>query len=300
MSSILPSRLRAIVATFFCLTAIQASADVWSDFTFSPVDNEFTRFGYSDPSHSSPEKRIYWAAFALQGGFIDSNPEDVYKNGDVYGDIGVADNGNIKLEQGFRLHKGIAGRGGDLYYHTPGQFTNNGAIIDGLVHNDANADSILDKGAAYALYATEYAFSQPSTYPGITNVALKNQNMLVQLTQQRNVLQLQNFTMQGGTFTLQGTAAQSIIINVNSNFLMNGGAQIVLQGGLEWDNVLFNVHGKGNVVSFDQSAYFRGILLAPKRHVRIKGASTIFGNAIGEKIELASLSKIIHPSVASP
>jgi hypothetical protein len=110
--------------------------------------------------------------------------------------------------------------------------------------------------------------------------------MSVILTSTCNVLKLQDFFIQGRTFTLSGTTAQSIIVNVSRDFVMNGAAQVVLAGGLQWDNVLFNVLGTGNVVSFDQD-------------VTIKSASVINGMVVGESIELASLSQIKNPAVVS-
>lgn len=287
--------IAAVVLSIF--GQFSARADVWTDCGFSIPNNEFTAAGYFDAAHN---KTLYWAGFALNGGFVDSNPNDVLKDTDIYGDIGVSGNGNISLQNGFKVHKGFAGRGGNVYYHTGGTFKRSGeTVIEGDVVSDTNADTILNKGFNDALAASDYAFGLAATQ-GISTVSLKNQNMTVSLTATCNVLQLQNFVIQGGTFTLVGTAMQSIVINVSGDFVMNGGAQIVLQGGLQWDNVLLNVHGQGNVVSLDQAAYVRGILLAPKRHVKIKGASTVEGITIGEKIEIASHSRLIHPSVASP
>lgn len=305
------------IATPLFLNCLPAEADVWTDcmfpdsfapgpYYFGPNDNEFKRTGYPG-GVSGP---LYWAGFALNGGFIDSNPASVYKNGDVWGDIGAAGTGNISLEDGFRVHK-VAGRGGNVYYHTGGKYSKTaGATVEGAVVSNGTGDNILERGANFALGASEYAFnlaatpvfvngSMTATMP--TTVNLKNQNMSVSLTNSCNVLKLQDFVIQGGTFTLMGNfTTQSVIINVNRDFVMNGGAKIVLSGGLEWDEVLFNIHGKGNVVSFDQNANLTGIVLAPKRHVRLKGGTIINGLVIGEEIELASLSQIRHPSVVSP
>jgi hypothetical protein len=312
----LKSWLILVSAIPFCLTAFQAKADIWTDcgiqayLTAQGLGNsQFTANGFSDSFHS---KQIYWAGFALNGGFIDSNPTDVAKNGDVWGDIGAAGTGNISLQDGFTLHKNM-GRGGNLYYHTGGKYTKTaGAVVQGDVVSDGNADNVLGQGFNQALAVSDYAFGLAPTpvfvngslTPSMpTTVNLKNQNMSVSVIgtgNNCNVLRLQDFVIQGGTFTLQGTMTQSIIINVNHDFVMNGGANVVLSGGLKWDNVLFNIHGTGNVVSFDQNANLTGYVWAPKRHVRIKGGSIINGSVVGEEIELASLGQIRHPSVVSP
>jgi hypothetical protein len=96
---------------------------------------------------SDPKQRVYQdglrgsytGAFALQG---DSDPADDYKNGNVYGDIGVAGKGKIE---------DVARSMGPLlshrrHFHQVGEST-----ITGAVHSDANSDSILNQGYSQAL-----------------------------------------------------------------------------------------------------------------------------------------------------
>jgi hypothetical protein len=78
-----------------------------------------------------------WAIFSLGGGVKDS---DLTGSSDVFGDVGVAGNGDIDLSSNAAIH-------GDLCYHTGGTLKKkNNASITGVTHNDLASDTLLNQG----------------------------------------------------------------------------------------------------------------------------------------------------------
>src|SRR6202012_1077875 len=96
------------------------------------------------------------------------------------------------------------------------------------------------------------------------------------------VLNLQDFVLTGGTFTLQGTATTTFIINVSRNFSIDN-ASVVLSGGLLASHVLFNVKGSGSQVSIDQNTKLSGVLLAYNRKVDVAGGK-VYGRVIANQV----------------
>lgn len=284
MLSCLRNRLFAACAIVFALTALEARGDI---FTSCGIDlGEFRAAGTPDAVNS---RVIHWGAFTLGGSFV----TDIVESMDIYGDVGVAGAGDIKMGSGATIH-------GDLYYHTGGTLTmNSTSRITGNKHQDANGDTILGQGVADANRISTDAFALPASDMSLTNVNLKNQNYTYTLTGTCTVLHLSNFVIDTGTFNLVGTAGQAIIINVTGNFSLNN-ANITLSPGLSWDSVLFNIVGTGNVVSMDGASHLRGILMANRRTFKMKNSSTVDGEVIANSIQIGSLSQIRNPSVQSP
>lgn len=114
-------------------------------------------------------------------------------------------------------------------------------------------------------------------------------------------LNLRNFVLAGqSTFTLQGTATTSFIINVTRQFSLSGSSRIILSGGVRWDHVFFNVLGRGSVVSLDDRAQLYGTLTARQRKVKLDEYSVVYGAVIAKKIRLTDAARIIPPSIISP
>jgi hypothetical protein len=114
-------------------------------------------------------------------------------------------------------------------------------------------------------------------------------------------LNLRSFALyDNATLTLQGTATTTFIINVRHRFSLSGNAKITLVGGLQWDDVFFNVSGSGSVVSLSGNASLEGILTANNRKVRLRGNVDVFGQVFAKKLRLAGNAEIIQPPVVSP
>jgi Ice-binding-like len=114
-------------------------------------------------------------------------------------------------------------------------------------------------------------------------------------------LKLGHFVLSGNsTFTLQGTATTTFIIKVKNQFSLTGNAKVVLMGGVQWDDVIFVVRGKGDVVSLSRHARLEGILMAKKRKVRLRNHSIVRGQVIARAIALRGASQIVQPPIVSP
>jgi hypothetical protein len=114
-------------------------------------------------------------------------------------------------------------------------------------------------------------------------------------------LKLGHFVLSGNsTFTLQGTATTTFIIKVKNQFSLTGNAKVVLLGGVQWDNVIFVVRGKGDLVSLSRNASLQGILMANKRKVRLRNHSMVNGQVIARGVALRGLSQIDQPPIVSP
>jgi hypothetical protein len=114
-------------------------------------------------------------------------------------------------------------------------------------------------------------------------------------------LKLGHFVLSGNsTFTLQGTATTTFIIEVKNQFSLTGNAKVVLLGGVQWDDVIFVVRGKGDVVSVSRNASLQGILMANKRKVRLRNHSIVNGQVMARVVTLRGLSQIDQPPIVSP
>jgi len=114
-------------------------------------------------------------------------------------------------------------------------------------------------------------------------------------------LNLRNFVLADqSSFTLQGTATTSFIINVTKRFSLSGSSRIILSGGVRWDHVFFNVLGRGSVVSLDDRAQLYGTLTARQRKVKLDEYSVVYGAVTARKIRLTDAARIIPLPIVSP
>ena len=102
------------------------------------------------------------------------------------------------------------------------------------------------------------------------------------------------------TLTLQGSADTTYVINVNRGFSLTDASRIVLSGGLDWNDVLFNVRGPGTAVTVAGNASFQGILLATRRTVQLRDAAVLRGEVIADNWLIQGTAQINHPAVVSP
>jgi Putative Ice-binding-like adhesive domain/Ice-binding-like len=113
------------------------------------------------------------------------------------------------------------------------------------------------------------------------------------------VLSLKNFIFKGNSsFTLQGTATTTFVINVRKKFSLKGNSHIEL-AGLQWNQVLFNVVGTGHKVSLGGNSIFDGILMASNRTIELKDDATVSGEIIANRLKLHGESRVSHPSIVS-
>ena len=242
---------------------------------------------------------LRWGAFSLGGGVNETDTIDQFTGTtDIFGDVGVAGDGNITMNGDATIH-------GDLYYMTGGTLTLKGnANITGARHHDGSSDTQLTNGVNEATLTSNHAFALPVTpaYATLTNIQLSgNQNFTISGAPfQTVVLKLQNLTITSGTLTLAGTITTNFVINVTNQFSLTNHAQIILYGGVTWDNVLFNVRGTGSPVTLDGQSILRGVLMANNRTVSNAGGSLVYGEVVANKVTLSGSAQIQHPAITSP
>src|SRR5207248_10106420 len=114
------------------------------------------------------------------------------------------------------------------------------------------------------------------------------------------VLSLKNFILRdNSSFTLQGTATTSFVINVSKKFSLSGNSHIDL-AGLQWNQVLFNVVGTSQKVSLGGNSILNGILMANDRTIKRQGDAEVSGELIANRLKLRGSRRVLHPPIISP
>jgi len=232
-----------------------------------------------------------WAMFSLgHGKSIDRLSGFVR----VQGDIAIARAGSFSI-------RGSAIVDGDLYYHSNDVLRMSGdAAVTGTSFD--NQDSELNFIAQEAIDVSDRAFALQPTQSRANIILSRHRNLTISgAPGETVVLFLKNFMMSGSSsFTLQGTATTSFVINVTEQFSLAGASRILLSGGLQWNNVLFNVRGRDSAVKLSGDSSFMGLLVATRRAVKMSGDSTLTGGVIARKMIISGAASIIDPPVISP
>src|SRR5437762_13117558 len=230
-----------------------------------------------------------WTAFSLGDG---SNFSRAFGHAFIDGDLGLAGNGKL-------LMGGHATINGDVYDRSNGTVLTfqNASITGSIFHNQ---DALLDNGVNEALAASAHAFSLTPNRPNTSVKLLGNHALTITgAPGETVVLSLKNFILRdNSSFTLQGTATTTFVINVNKKFSLSGNSHIDL-AGVQWEQVLFNVVGAGQRVSLGGSSVFNGILMANDRTIKMKGNATVSGELIANRLKIRGSSRVIHPPILS-
>ena len=207
----------------------------------------------------------------------------------VTGNYGLGGQGKLSITGSSKID-------GKLVNHSGGQVntSGSGAITGGITTNDSQLNQALADAQALSDAAALEAVTP--AYASLTDVNITNPSQNLTITggpNQKVVLSLQNFTISNGTFTLQGTATTSFIINVAKNFSLNNGG--ITLAGVPPQNVLFNILGKGSQVSLNQGTQLPGILLALNRKVDLSGGH-VTGKVIADQVVITSGGSVITPT----
>ncbi len=121
-------------------------------------------------------------------------------------------------------------------------FTIDHAFITGSIFYDQN--TLLDNGVSDALAPPTTPSSLTPNRPNASVKLRGDQNITITgAPGETVVLSLKNFILRGNSsFTLQGGATTTFVVNVNKKFSLKGNSHIDL-AGLQWNQVLFNVVG---------------------------------------------------------
>ena len=280
VKTILASRFRSLlllaVVAPFCFGGLNAKANLLTVF---PEMGDLLR----------------WAAFSGAGGVTATDTLDAFSGTtDIFGDVGIAGDGDLTLSGGATIH-------GNLYYKTGGTLKKNGnAMVTGTTFHDGASDTQLNNGVNEAIATANHAFGLFATRPQMSIILGDHQNLtLTGAPGETVVLQLSNFSLSASaTLTLQGSANTNFVINVSNQFSLTGGSKIVLDG-VSWDDVLFNVVNTGSDVKVSGQSTLNGVLMANKRTVELSGGSLVNGEVIADRIKMSGSSEINHPAVTS-
>ena len=270
MLSISPKSFLPIVASLILLGVAPAKADVSG---VIPEIGDLER----------------WTVFSLGD---DHNFSRAFGHALIDGDLGLAGNGNF-------LMGGYATINGDVYDRSKGTvLTFQNAFITGSIFN--NQDALLDNGVNEALAASAHAFLLTPNRPNTSVKLLGDENITITgAPGETVVLSLKNFILgDNSSFTLQGTATTTFVINVSKKISLKGNSHIDL-AGLQWNQVLFNVVGTGHRISLGGSSIFNGILMANDRTIKLKGDATVSGELIANRLKLRGSSRVLHPPIVS-
>lgn len=230
-----------------------------------------------------------WALFSLGN----NSSGDYIAGSSIDGDVAAAGKGSVRLDS--------STIDGNFYYSSGRTLQlSGGATITGSKFGDQN--TLLDNAKAAALAVSKAAANLASSQP-FADLSLEGGQMqtIAGAPGETVVLNLRRFELNGGsTLTLSGTATTNFIINVKGQFSLLGNSQIVLAGGLDWNNVLINVRGKGPDVRIAGQSNLPAILMANQRTVRVRDQAMVQGEIIANRIMLTGASQIVHPPVTSP
>jgi hypothetical protein len=243
-----------------------------------------------------PDGSINTGAFSLftvlTSGDLNDTNNTVTGPSLVIGNVGVGGKGNLTMSDGTI--------NGDIYMNSTGHFSKSGPAT----HNGTlflNQDTVLNAALNDARSLSMAAASEASTAnylvtQGSFNGSTVKSGQSITITANpfagsKVVLNLQDFVMTGGTFTLSGGATTTFIINVSRNFSLNN-SSVILSGGLMASHVLFNVMGSGSQVSLNQGTSLQGILLATSRKISLSGGK-VYGKVIAEQIAITSGGQVI-------
>lgn len=306
------SRLsRAILAATL---ALAGTASVKADDFFYNTIGGTVNLGYASGAYdNSGATYKNWAIFTTGGNvtITDSTPytpgnSNEYTAGsyDVIGNVGISGSGRLSMSNSYidgtvteatvgqSANNVTTGNGGNPYYR--GTLGFDSAYISQGVTDAINASS-----AAAALTPT-------NTAPGGTAVitTAKDEVSALGITGggqagQTYVVNLNDLILQGtgAVLTLHGTATTNYVINISRYMSLAGGAKIQLSGGLQAQNVLYNVLSNSTQydVTLSGGSEARGIILATTRAVKETGDSKIYGEVIAKSVSLSGASNVINP-----
>jgi len=165
-----------------------------------------------------------------------------------------------------------------------------------------NVDLSAQINAANNRAASAAALSPTQTFTTLDGKTVTTINGVAGL----NVIKVTNITLAGTQIYLNGPAGARFIINVTGNFTFTGGGsgpQIRAAGGVQPEDILFNVIGSGSDVAFSGGgggtnccvAIVDGTLLAPNRKINLS-PGLVNGEVIsGKDINIVSGSSVRCP-----
>jgi hypothetical protein len=273
-------------------------------------DNTISGINLGNASGGTTGGHRTWAIFSLSGNVSISN-SSLDSQYEVLGNIGIAGTTG-------KLNLTLAEVKGTVYLGKSGNYNNGGTITGGAPIVDA---TYLSTAVTNANTATSTAAGLATATGGLSRSGGVNANVLTSTSASPVSLSLNNavggITDNGvaGTYvlnlaslaltganailTLTGTASTNYVINLSQALSLTTNSQIVLSGGLQPQNVLFNVKTTATTdVTISGGSSLKGIILATNRLVNLTGASKVEGEVIAKAVTLSGSSQVKNPFVS--
>lgn len=258
------------------ITRIKAMFDlpgpyVWHCHIVEHEDNEMMR-PYEVTMHPQVDlgRALGYAVLGLNGAKIKI---DSGKNtSGIFGDVGLGPAGDQDFSEGFIT--------GSLFVDPSAKADNPKKVVitGGTVARalaQAVADAVRASAQAGAWLPTQVFGDIKSTQTIVGNGGL-------------NVIRVKSIDLKKETLTLQGSADDEFVINVERDMKLNDGSAIRLAGALVASQVLFNLPDDKADVKLENGSQVAGTILTPRGSVELKGASSTVSGAViaGKEIVL--------------
>jgi Flp pilus assembly protein TadG len=224
--------------------------------------------------------------------------------------VGMNGNGNLTLSNNANIKGGVWDNGsgtlsmsnnatveGNSYINsdTKVSINNNAEFKNGPPEVNATETGTVQTAAQAAKTASDNFKSLSDNVAGPSSINLSNnQSLTITGTNTVNVLDLSTLSLSNNaTLTLNASATDSFIVKVN-NLNLSNNTEIILQGGLTYDNVTF-VNKGTNAVNISNNAILRGNILSLKGDINLSNNTTYYGSLIGGKN--ITLSNNVHSPV---
>jgi uncharacterized repeat protein (TIGR01451 family) len=214
--------------------------------------------------------------------------------GGILGDVCIAPRGKLAIT-GSQYVTGNINLGPGATFSKSGS-----GIIGGAVATNVDLTGEINA----ALAATSFAASQPCTQ-AFTQL---NQTATITGAVGLNVICVQDVVLNSATITVTGPIGARFIFNVAGKFVLNGVSRIIVAGGVQPKDVLYNIIGTGADVAFTGggggvnccNSSVDGTLLAVQRKINLS-PGLVNGQVIsGMNISIVSGSSVRCPPGCTP
>jgi hypothetical protein len=223
-----------------------------------------------------------WTALEIGNGSVTVDTFNVAGTSAIWGNTGVSSPDHLAMSGGSLIY-------GNLYLGNTAttSFSGGSGVAPGY-STFTNQDTLLNAATNDALAAAAFYGSQPGTSLGAVTTSM---------TLSPGVYYLTSLVL-GGSSTLTLNGSGDFVFNISGALNLQGSSQVILTGGADPANVLFNITGT-TLAQTGGGAILRGIILAPNADVTVdSGVGTkphpgVFGEVIsGRNITIASGSGI--------
>jgi hypothetical protein len=259
-------------------------------------DNTISGVNLGNASGGTTGGHLNWAIFTLSGGvtITDTTYDGTY---DVLGNVGTYSTTTVGLGMTSSRIKGNVYRDTTAQTITlSGGANYTGSLITG--QGGSGASGYLGTAATQATTASNTAKGLTATAGTPTTI-----NTSYSYTAAANatiIMNLVDLAISGTTsiLSLNGPSTANYIINISRALSLSAGAQVTLGGGLQPQNVLFNLTSANTTDATLGASTLRGIILAPNRKVTLTGASTVYGEIVAKTVSLSGRSRVLNPLVS--